>query len=682
MQRFRWSAALACLGLVVAAGVMATTASSSRKATKVITPSPVWTATQLSAPAGDNWLNYYGPLDGSRYSSLTQITTGNVSQLKELWHMSLGTCTAALIAGDPVVPGGPRGSANNPTNCGSMESNPVAVDGVLYTTNPPLGEVFAIDAATGAMIWRWTPSFAGQVLNNGSIYNPGNGGRRAGVAVGEGKVFVGLSDGRVIALNQTSGKQMWETSIGSYKNGSKTSTAPIYVNGMVLIGDGSGDGSGVSPSLFAFRAANGAAIWAWSPIPAPGQPGSETWDNTGKTGNGSTLYGGGSYWESPIVDTARKTLYVGTGNPEPWNSRGAGMNLYTDSIVALDLYTGQLKWYFQVAHHDLWDSDLPHNGVLFNGTFKIDGKMVKRPAVAYINKVGMTFVLDRETGKPLIPVDEVPVPQSTAPNVNTWPTQPVPRTSNVLFNPGGYRNNSKYNTGVNSGVPCTTPDAVTSLGVPFATATAPNGKPYKLGCSYDPYDTEQYVVVPFEMMDWPASSYSPENHTMISCGVTGRARAMLQIPAASQVAGAFGGLGVNQLGVADGSTPISNSGNFAALDLQTGKLKFWQHWPAICYSGSVNTAGGVTFVGHFGTGNGSKGDGYLAAVDTKNGKELWKSAPMPYPVASAPITYTVGGKQYVTVEVGGAAHNDVTRPYGLLDARRVRGDYVYTFVLP
>ena len=274
------------------------------------------------------------------------------------------------------------------------------------------------------------------------------------------------------------------------------------------------------------------------------------------------------------------------------------------------------------------------------------------------------------------------MPQSTADGVNTWPTQPVPRTSNVLFNPGGYRNNSKYNTGVNSGIPCTTPDAMTSLGIPYATATAPDGNPFKLCCSYDPWDTTQYVVTPFENMDWPASSYSPQNKTMITCGVSGRALAQQQIPAAKQVASQFGGLGANRLAVGDGSRPESNFGNFAALNLETGKLKWWQRWQAICYSGSVNTAGGLTFVGHYGTGDGSKGDGYLAAVDTKTGKELWKSATMPHPVASAPVTYTVGGKQYVTVQVGGAAHNDVTRPFGSLDARRNRGDLIYSFVLP
>ena len=118
------------------------------------------------------------------------------------------------------------------------------------------------------------------------------------------------------------------------------------------------------------------------------------------------------------------------------------------------------------------------------------------------------------------------------------------------------------------------------------------------------------AYVPYDMMDWPAGSYSLANHTMVTCGETHRARAMEQIPAASQVAGAFGGLGVSQLGVSDGSPPTSSSGNSAALDVTTGKLlAFHQHWPAICYSGSINTASGLTLVGHFDSGNGADGQG-------------------------------------------------------------------------
>jgi quinohemoprotein ethanol dehydrogenase len=670
MHRSRLRRGVSLLGVVVCAGVFVALASSSGSSVKAITPAPAWSDAQLSAPPADNWLEYYGDLSGDRYSSLNQITTSNVGSLKEVWHMSLGTCSADVVAGKPVIPGAPPGAPNNPTNCGSMESNPVAVDGVLYTTNAPLGQTFAIDAATGQIIWEYTPSYAGEALPNGTPFTPGNGGRRAGVAVGEGKVFVGLPDGRIVALDQTNGNVIWESAVGSYKVNAKISAAPIYAHGLVIVGDGSGDGGGASPSLQAFRAANGGRVWSWSPIPAPGQKGFETWQANCANGNGSTNYGGGSFWQAPVIDAKNNILVVGTGNPEPWNTRCPGQDLYTDSIVGLDLAHGNMKWYLQTAHHDLWDSDLPNNGVMFNGSFKVGKKTVQRPAVAYVNKYGMTFVLDRLTGKPLLPIKETKVPQNHSPGVNTWPTQPIPATKNVLFNPVNKDN-----------IPCATPDSTTATGTPFATSTAPDGKPYKMGCAYTPYDTSQYVVTPFEMMDWPASSYAPSTHSMITCGVTGRATAFEQIPAASQVPTLYGGLGAARLGVADGSTPISNSGNFTALNVQTGQYTFHQHWPAVCYSGSANTAGGVTFVGHFGTGDGSKGDGYLEAVDTKTGKSLWTSPTMPYPVAAAPIVYSVGGKEYVTVEVGGAAHNDVTRPFGLLDPRRVRGDYVYTFAL-
>ena len=177
MQRFRWATGVAVLTLAVVFGIVATAASSQRAATKTITPSPPWTAAQLSAPTGDNWLEYYGSLNGNRYSSLNQITTSNVSTLKQVWQISLGTCSAAVIAGSPVIPGASNGAANNPTNCGSLESNPVAVDGVLYTIAPPLGKVFAIDAATGNVIWSYTPSYAGEILNNGRRLQPGQ--RRA-----------------------------------------------------------------------------------------------------------------------------------------------------------------------------------------------------------------------------------------------------------------------------------------------------------------------------------------------------------------------------------------------------------------------------------------------------------------------------------------------------------------------
>src|SRR3954452_9074503 len=240
MHRSRLRRGASLLAVLVVAGVFAAFASSNGTQTKAITPSPAWTDAQLSVPSADNWLEYYGDLSGSRYSTLNQITTSNVSTLKEVWHMNLGSCTPDIVAGKPVIPGAPNGAANNPTNCGSMESNPVAVNGVLYTTNAPLGAVWAIDAATGNVIWKYTPSYAGETLpTSGSpdvtaAFTPGNGGRRAGVAVGEGKVYVGLPDARLVALDQATGRVVWENTVGSYKVNAKISSAPIYVRGLVI----------------------------------------------------------------------------------------------------------------------------------------------------------------------------------------------------------------------------------------------------------------------------------------------------------------------------------------------------------------------------------------------------------------------------------------------------------------
>jgi glucose dehydrogenase len=676
LAAFSVLASLAALAAVVL-GLGATGAGAAKMA---ITPSPAYTAAQLNAPAGDNWLSHMGSLNGWRYSSLTQINKSNVGTLKEAWHINLGTC--------------PAGTKN--ASCGSLEANAVVSDGTYYYTTPK-ADVFALDAATGAELWHWVPTYftPPACTPTGSCeqgFNVGTGGRQPGVAIADGKVYTTTRDGFMYALDQTSGNVIWKSEVAAWRTGGKVSSAPIYVNGIVLTGDSAGDNGGISASVQAFAAQSGRRLWSWSVIPTIGQPGGNTWP----AADLNSHFGGGSIWESPIVDTKRNLVIIGTGNPVPWNSRGKGMNLFTDSIVALNLYTGQLVWYYQTAHHDLWDADLPNNGVMFDANYKVSttktvnvkvkvkGKTVTRkkkvtttavkmrPAVAFVNKYGMTFILDRETGKPLLPIKEEKVPQSTAQDVNTWPTQPVPLADNVLFNKLSSDGTRR---------PCTDGNVTqTNAYIPFAQATAPDGKPFKIGCAYDPYDTTQYVVQPFEMMDWPASSYSPENKFFITCGVSDRARGFQQTPRASQVSGAFGGKGVATLGVGDTST--SNTGNFSALNVTTGKLAWHQHWPSPCYSGSLNTASGITFVGWLGQGNAQDGKGFLEAVDTKTGQSLWKSPLMTAPVGAAPVTYTVGGKQYVSVAVGGQSHNDVSRPLGLTNPARLRDDAIYTFVLP
>ena len=644
MRRALFLSVTACIALLAAAGLAGSLAQTTPAASTAITPSPIYTAAQLGAPAGDDWLMHMGNLKGHRYSSLTQISKANVGTLKLAWKINLGYCATKNAA------------------CGSLEANAVVANGVQYLQDP-FGAVYALDGATGARLWKWTPTYE-------AGFNVGSGSRKPGVAIGEGKVFAGL--GRRQAL--------WSRPDERHV---------LWVDGSDAVEDGRQDleRSDLRQRHGARRRLRGRqrrlqrhdaglhgeqrqARLVVGRDPGHRAPGYKTWSANSAGYTNNITNGGGSMWESPLIDPKLNLAIFGTGNPVPWNSRGQGANLYTDSIVALNLYTGSLVWFYQTTHHDLWDSDLPNNGVMFTAKYKRKGAMVSRPGVAFVNKYGMTFILDRETGRPLLPIPEVKVPQSTALDVNTWPTQPIPMADNVL----GNRLDANRR-------PCTDGNRTqTNAYVPFATAVAPDGKPYKIGCVYDPYDTTQYVVKPFEMMDWPASSFSPQTNTFITCGVTDRATSFEQIPAASQVKGAFGGIGAGRLGVGDTST--SNRGNFASLNVATGKLAWKQIWDAPCYSGSMNTAAGITFIGHLGTGNAQASDGYLEAVDTKTGASLWKSPPMDAGVGAAPVTYTANGKQYVSVAVGGQSHNDVSRPLGLTNPARWRNDSIYTFVLP
>jgi quinohemoprotein ethanol dehydrogenase len=601
---------------------------------------PALTAEQLNTSPGANWPTVAGDLKNDRYSTLTNITKANVSTLKQVWHIHLGTCLT------------------HDQRCGSYEGNAVVWNGIYYISGPK-SDVFALKAATGATLWKYTPT-----LDRGFPKDSVQ--RQPGVAIGNGLVFIGQVDGYLTALDQKTGKVVWKVQEIPWQKGGHLASAPLYYNGMVIEGTSGGDQGSISNDMEAFDATNGHRLWAWSIVPAPGQPGSNTWTSS------DTHYGGGAMWETPAIDPKLNLVIFGTGNPVPWNSRGPGKNLYGDSIVALNVYTGQLVWAYQTVHHDLWDSDLPNPPVLFDGMFKVNGKMVNRPALAEITKFGWTWILDRETGQPLEPVKEVKVPVSKAPEVNSWPTQPIPQGPNVIDDPrmqGG------------SGRLCVNGHQTqTNANVPFAEATAPDGKKYKMGCHFDPYDTTRYTAFPFEEEDWPATSYNPQAGLFITCGVTARAFAFEQIPKASQVAGAAGGVGVAVLITPDTST--SNLGNFSALNTRTNKLAWHQKWGTPCYSGTANTASGLTFVGHIGPGNGRTGRGYLEAVATKTGRSLWRSPPMDAPATAPPVTYSVNGHQYVSILVGGQAHDDPTRPSGLASPDRLRGDSIYTFALP
>jgi len=624
-----------------------------------ITPSPAYTAAQLDAYAGKDWLSNGGDLKDDRHSTLTQVGPANVTKLKLAWKLELGECAAILAATPPAVAGATTG-------CPGQEANAVVANGIYYYATSK-SQVFAIDGATGQVLWHYVP-----VFDPG--FNIGTGGRQPGVSIGQGLVFLGQRDGKVVALNQGDGSINWTASVGPWQRGIRLSETPMYFDGEVIEGNSGGDGGSISNAMQAFNASTGALLWSWNIIPAHSQPGGNTWPWSGVHSN----FGGGAMWENPSIDAKNHIVVFGTGNPVPWNSRGPGANYWTDAIVGLDTSTGQMKWAYQTVHHDLWDSDLPNGTIMMDLT--IDGKVV--PAVADVSKFGWTWVLNRVTGKPIVPVKEVKVPQSSAPDVNTAPSQPIPQTPNTLS--GSYGGHA-YDQPMKDGDGRLMSDPGRWTGI-----NAPDGKPYKVGGHFDPYDTTQFVTAPFESMDWPSSSYDPATKGFITCGVTNRSYAKEQVPAASQIVGSAGGIGSGILSVADSSIDplnLNDFGNFSSLDMGSispksgGKWLWHQIWQAPCYSGTVNTASGLTFVGHLGQGDAKNGQGYLAAVNTKTGAELWQSPLMIAPAAAPPITYEANGAQYVSVMAGGESHNDPTRPNPAVPSQRVRGDTIYTYTL-
>jgi len=293
------------------------------------------------APTADNWPTYGGNLYNQRYSALDRITTGNVRGLKAAWSYHTGTFSAAT----------------------SFQSSPVVVDGVLYLTGPH-SHVAALDARTGKELWQYVPHYDDLTkfpLCCGQV--------NRGVAVGGGKVFVAQLDAKLTALDQKTGGVLWSIPVGDPRQGYSETAAPLYHDGRVYIGVAGGEYE-VHGYVSAYAAATGTMLWRFYTVPKPGEFGSATWP----AGSSIWKHGGGGVWMTPVLDPELGLLYILVGNPSPDldGAVRAGDNLFTDSIVALDMRTGQRRWHFQQVHHDIWDYDPASPTMLFdtnaNGT--------------------------------------------------------------------------------------------------------------------------------------------------------------------------------------------------------------------------------------------------------------------------------------------------------------------------
>jgi alcohol dehydrogenase (cytochrome c) len=346
----------------------------------------------------------------------------------------------------------------------------------------------------------------------------------------------------------------------------------------------------------AYNAKDGKLLWTFYTIPAPGELGSETW----AADNDYYKYGGAPVWQTPAIDPQLGLLYFSTGNAGPdyngWE-RG-GDNLFTSSIVAIEAKTGKYRWHFQQVHHDIWDYDSPNPVVLFDAPF--DGKM--RKGIAQISKTAWVYLLDRETGKPLIGIEERPVPQE--PRQKTAATQPYP-IGDPLF--------------------------------PQHVDIAPEG--FELvngGRIFTPFWDKPIVYRPQMAVNWPPSSYDPTTNYFYVCGIDNLATSVAD-PAAFKPPHYRG------MWMATGAIPftgVPGRGVFAAYDLKTNRIVWSQTWNQACFSGSLTTAGGLVFVG--------RSDGRFTALDSSNGRKMWEFL-TDAGVNATSSTFTHKGRQYIAV---------------------------------
>jgi len=361
-------------------------------------------ANLASAQDFSGWSHYGGDSHNTHYSSLQQINRGNVKQLQAAWSYRSA-----------------RGAALPATS--ELQVNPIVVDGVIYGRNP-LYNVFALDAASGRELWTFDPQIGHVGLSNmrGLTYWRSASGKDArlffttghylmALDAGSGKLLPGFGrDGRV-DLRAGLGREIDKVSINAPSPG-------VIYGDLIIMGSAVTETAGAAPGdIRAYHVRSGELVWTFHTIPHPGEVGHDSWPK-----NAWKSAGGANAWAGMSVDQQRGVVYVPTGSPAPDFDGSArhGDNLFGNSVIALDAASGKRLWHFQAVHHDLWDRDLSSAPTLV--TVKQDGEA--RDLLAQASKQGVLYLLDRDSGEPVFPIEEVPVPASTIPGEKTANTQP------------------------------------------------------------------------------------------------------------------------------------------------------------------------------------------------------------------------------------------------------------------
>ena len=507
-----------------------------------------------------DWPLVHGDWTNQRYSALDKINVHTIQQLGGAW-MSKKFEDGASTRSAPVVEGG-----------------------LMYVTSGT--GVYAIDAKTGESVWTWRSKVAPSWQ---------------GVAVGEGKLFVGLQTGRIEALDAKTGKSVWSRQIGEIppQKGEFVTGAPTYARGVVFAGLANGDWA-LRGKVVALDAKDGHELWHFFTVPGPGEPGHETWD----AHNDVWKIGGGGVWQTGAVDPDLGLVYYVTGNPIPpfGGEERPGNNLFTCSALALDLRTGKLRWHYQLVHHDVWEADIATPLVLYD----VQSEGLKQKALAIMRADGYLFLLNRETGQPIFPTEERPVPQD--PRMNTSSTQPYPMGADeVLPDCDHWRRES-----------------------------IPSG--FQVGCFFTPsYYDKLNVLRPFFGMRISPMSYSPQTGYFYTTGV-------VFLGWRRRTADPY-----MLMDLGDTAPGLNSSGVLAAIDGRTDKI-VWQRKMPSRAGGSLTTAGGLMFE--------SEADGEFKAYDAKTGDVLWRfqigmgGRGLGSGGRGPATSYEVDDQQYVAVPAG------------------------------
>lgn len=311
----------------------------------------------LAQPVGANWTSYNGDYTGRRYSSLNEITTANVAQLRAAWVF-------------------------HPGNSQRLEVTPVVVRGIMYITSA--NDVFALDARTGRTLWHYQRPISSGLLDDAAAH------KSRGVAVWQDSVYSETDDAHLLRLDARSGSLIWDVEYAEKSKHYGATSAPLAVKDEIIVGSSGGD-SGVRGFVAAYDALTGKQKWRFWTIPGPGEFGSSSWP--GK----SYLYGGATTWMPGTYDPALNTVYWTTSNAAPdfVGDTRPGDDLYTACVLALDADSGKLKWYFQFTPHDLYDYDATETPVLID----TQENGVTRHLLVQADRNGFFYVLDRQNGK-------------------------------------------------------------------------------------------------------------------------------------------------------------------------------------------------------------------------------------------------------------------------------------------